>query len=82
VVPEVSREGVALHGHPIILGRDMMEQFLRAPAQAVARDLEHLHRQHILYLAVTDSRVAANIDTPEDYERLLRSETVPAEITF
>jgi molybdenum cofactor cytidylyltransferase len=82
VVPEVSREGVPIHGHPIILGRDMMEQFLRAPEQAVARDIEHLHRQHVLYLAVADSRVSANIDTPEDYERLLRSETVPAETTF
>ena len=82
VVPEILREETPAHGHPILVGRDMMEQFLRAPAEAVARDIEHLHRQHILYLAVADSRVAANIDTPEDYERLLRSEIIPAETTF
>jgi molybdenum cofactor cytidylyltransferase len=82
VVPEVLREGVSVHGHPILLGRDMMEQFLRAPANAVARDIEHLHQQHIHYVVVTDPRVAANIDTPDDYERLLRSETLPAETTF
>lgn len=82
VVPEVAREGAPVHGHPILVGREMMEQFFRAPANAVARDIEHQHQQHILYLAVADARVAANIDTPEDYERLLRSETIPAETTF
>ena len=60
----------------------MMEQFLRAPATAIARDIEHQHQPHILYVPVTDARVAANIDTPEDYARLLRSETIPAESTF
>jgi molybdenum cofactor cytidylyltransferase len=82
VVPELSREGGAVHGHPILIGREMMEAFLRAPATAVAREIEHAHQQHILYVRVADERVAANIDTPEEYERLLRAETIPAEITF
>ena len=81
-VPEVSVEGVAVHGHPILIGREMMEQFLRAPATAVARDILHQHAQHILYVPVVDARVAANIDTADDYQRLLRSETIPAETTF
>jgi molybdenum cofactor cytidylyltransferase len=81
-VPEVLREGVAVHGHPILLGREMMEQFLRAPADSIARDIERQHKQHILYVPVTDPRVAANIDTPEDYARLLRSETIPAGTAF
>lgn len=82
VVPEISVEGAPVHGHPILIGREMMEQFLRAPASANARDVEHQHRQHILYVPVADARVAANVDTPDDYERLLRSETIPAETTF
>jgi molybdenum cofactor cytidylyltransferase len=82
VVPEVTREGAATHGHPILVGRDLMEKFLRAPATATARDIEHQHQQHILYVPVADERVAANIDTPEEYERLLRSETIAAETTF
>jgi molybdenum cofactor cytidylyltransferase len=82
VVPEVACEGAPVHGHPILVGREMMEQFFRAPANAIARDIEHQHQQHVLYLAVADARVAANIDTPEDFERLLRSETIPAETTF
>src|SRR5215469_16873154 len=82
VVPEISREGSAVHGHPILVGRELMEQFLRAPASANARDIEHAHKPHILYIPVTDERVAANIDTPEDYQRLLRSKTIAAETAF
>lgn len=82
VVPEVSRQAEKLHGHPILIGREMIEQFLRAPATAVARDIEHEHQAHVLYVPVADERVAANIDTPDQYERLLRAETIPAETTF
>jgi CTP:molybdopterin cytidylyltransferase MocA len=82
VVPEVSRGAEKLHGHPILIGREMIEQFLRAPATAVARDIEHQHQAHVLYVPVADERVAANIDTPDQYERLLRAETIPAETTF
>jgi molybdenum cofactor cytidylyltransferase len=81
-VPELSPASSGVHGHPILLGREMMEQFLRAPAAAVARDIQHQHQQHILYVPVTDVRVAANIDTPDDFARLLRSETIPAETSF
>ena len=82
VVPELSRAESMLHGHPILVGREMMERFLRAPASANARDIEHEHKPHILYVPVADERVAANIDTPDDYQRLLRSETIAAETTF
>jgi molybdenum cofactor cytidylyltransferase len=82
VVPELAPAGSAVHGHPILLGREMMEQFLRAPATAVARDIQHQHQRQILYVAVSDARIAANIDTPDDFARLLRAETIPAETTF
>ncbi len=82
VVPEFSRDAAKLHGHPILIGRDMIEQFLRAPDCTTAREVEHQHRQHILYVPVTDERVVANIDSPEDYARLLRSETIASGTTF
>jgi molybdenum cofactor cytidylyltransferase len=66
VVPEHSGR----HGHPILIGREMIEAFLRAPATSTARDVEHSLEQHILYVPVDDSNVVANVDTPEDYERL------------
>ena len=58
------------HGHPVVFGREMITAFLRAPVSSSAREVEHAHPQHILYLPVDDSLVVANLDTPEDYERL------------
>ena len=50
VVPEVQREGKPVHGHPILIRREMMEAFLRAPDTTTARDVEHQHQPHILYV--------------------------------
>jgi len=58
------------HGHPILIGREMMEAFLRAAAGSNAREVEHANQGHILYVPVSDPLVAANVDTPEDFERL------------
>src|SRR5271166_1097798 len=66
IVPEFSGK----HGHPYLVGREMMEAFLRVPATAIARDIEHAHREHIQYLQVDDPMVALNINTPEDYAGL------------
>ena len=63
VVPEYQGK----HGHPILIGREMIEAFLRAPATANAREIEHANQQRIAYIAVDDRLVAANLDTPEDY---------------
>jgi molybdenum cofactor cytidylyltransferase len=67
VVPEFSGK----HGHPFLAGRELIEVFLHAPATASARDLEHEYQAHVQYVAVSDPFVALNINTPEDYARLL-----------
>ncbi len=82
VVPETRRDEEVVHGHPVIVGRDMMEAFLRAPADSTARDIEHQHEQHIRYLPIDDPRIAMNIDTPEDYERLRLANLVSSETAF
>jgi len=66
VVPELSGK----HGHPFIAGRELIEAFLRAPAAATAREIEHRHQEHIRYLSVDDPFVVMNINTPEDYAAL------------
>ncbi len=66
-VPEFSQK----HGHPYIVGREMMERFLQAPVTDNARDIEHRFQEHIQYVAVEDPFVALNINTPEDYATLL-----------
>ncbi len=64
VVPEYQGR----HGHPFIAAREMVEVFLRAPDDAIARDVEHTWQKKILYLPVDDPDVVANINTPEEYE--------------
>ena len=66
VVPEYGGK----HGHPIVIGREMIEAFLRAPVGSNARNVEHAQQSHIRYLPLNDPLVAANIDTPEDFERI------------
>jgi molybdenum cofactor cytidylyltransferase len=66
VVPENNGK----HGHPIIIGRDMVEAFLKASETATARDVEHQHREKINYVSLPDSMIAVNINTPEDYAAL------------
>jgi molybdenum cofactor cytidylyltransferase len=58
------------HGHPIVLGREMIEAFLKAPPTAIARDIEHQNAGHIEYVEVNDRLVTANINTPEEYASL------------
>jgi molybdenum cofactor cytidylyltransferase len=67
VVPEFSGK----HGHPYLVGREMIAAFLRVPPAANARDIEHEHQAHIQYIRVEDPLVALNINTPEDYANLL-----------
>jgi len=66
VVPEYEGK----HGHPIIVGREMMEAFLRAPVSSTARDVEHAVRNKIEYVLVRDPNISANINTPEDYAQI------------
>src|ERR1700722_6481748 len=69
VVPEFSGK----HGHPYLVGREMMEAFLRVSPLSTARDVEHAHQSHIEYLAVDDPLVALNVNTPEEYAALRSS---------
>jgi CTP:molybdopterin cytidylyltransferase MocA len=71
VVPEFNGR----HGHPFLAGREMIEVFLKAPATATAREIEHQHQEHLLYVAVEDPHVVMNVNTPEDYAALLNPQT-------
>jgi molybdenum cofactor cytidylyltransferase len=66
VIPELEGK----HGHPYLVGRELMEAFLQAPPTASARDIEHRYQNHIQYVAVDDPFVALNINTPDDYAAL------------
>jgi molybdenum cofactor cytidylyltransferase len=68
VVPEFGSK----HGHPIVIGREMIHAFLSAPATGVARNVEHQHQHRIEYVPVDDPFVTMNVDTPADYDSLLQ----------
>jgi len=70
VVPEFSGK----HGHPYLVGREMMEGFLRVPATSIAREVEHQYQKHIQYVPVDDPLIVLNINTPEDYAGLQHSQ--------
>jgi molybdenum cofactor cytidylyltransferase len=55
------------HGHPILIGREMIEALLRAPITSNAREVEHAHQHRIAYFETADPLVTANLDTPEAY---------------
>lgn len=61
------------HGHPILAGREMIEAFLRASINDNARSVQQQNRNHIQYVAVEDSWIAVNINTPADYASLCLS---------
>jgi molybdenum cofactor cytidylyltransferase len=67
VVPELEGK----HGHPYLVGRELIEVFLQAPPTASARDIEHRYQDHVQYVTVSDPFVALNINTPDDYAALL-----------
>jgi molybdenum cofactor cytidylyltransferase len=72
VVPEFNSK----HGHPIVVGREMIEAFLRAPASSNAREVRHAHQEFIESVAVDDPFVTLNVDIPADYAALTRSEPI------
>jgi CTP:molybdopterin cytidylyltransferase MocA len=74
VVPEIGGQ----HGHPIVLGREMIEAFLRAPSTATAREVEHQCAEHIEYAPVDDPAITINVNTPEEYAALRASQPAPA----
>jgi molybdenum cofactor cytidylyltransferase len=82
VVPQILRGDEMVHGHPIVAGRAMIGAFLEAPAESTARQVQQRYQLHIRYVSVDDHRIAMNIDTPEDYQRLRAANFVGAETRF
>lgn len=66
IIPEYSGK----HGHPIVIGREMIEAFLRAEPESSAREVLAEHRDRIRYVGVDDPFVTLNINTPEEYGEL------------
>jgi molybdenum cofactor cytidylyltransferase len=66
VIPEHAGK----HGHPMLIGRELIEVFLQTPASSNAREILHAHTDRITYVDVDDPRVTTNVNTQEDYSSL------------
>jgi molybdenum cofactor cytidylyltransferase len=63
VIPEFQGR----HGHPFLVGREMIEEFLKAPPNSNAREIRDLHAKEIVHVAVDDPMTIVNVNTPAEY---------------
>jgi molybdenum cofactor cytidylyltransferase len=59
------------HGHPIVLGRALIDELLAADPGQVARDVVRRHAPTGLEVAVNDEGAFIDVDTPDDYARVV-----------
>ena len=68
IVRPVSR---GRHGHPVIFGRVLFEQLERADPSQGAKPVVHAHKAEMVEVPIEDEGAFTDIDTREDYERLI-----------
>ena len=60
------------HGHPVLFDRAVFAELRRAPLDEGARAVVHAHAEDVTNVAVDDEGCVTDVDTPEDYEKLIR----------
>ncbi|MBI3268939.1 MAG: nucleotidyltransferase family protein [Planctomycetes bacterium] len=58
-------------GHPVVVGRALLAEFLALGDDEPARAVVRRHEARILHVVVDDAGVLLDVDTPEDYARAL-----------
>ena len=69
--PVVRPERGGQHGHPVWFSRDVFAELRRAPLTEGARTVVRAHADGVLDVPVEEDGPFADIDTPDDYERLV-----------
>ena len=65
------RAGGQRHGHPVIFDRSVFADLRAADLNTGAKAVFALHRDRIVNVEVNDAGAFEDIDTPEDYQRLM-----------
>jgi molybdenum cofactor cytidylyltransferase len=60
------------HGHPVLFDRSVFAELQTAPLDLGAKAVIRAHEAEIWNEPVTDAGCLADVDTPQDYERLAR----------
>jgi molybdenum cofactor cytidylyltransferase len=61
-------------GHPVLIRREIVREFLVEPAASKVRDVIDRHSAEIEYIQVGDPGISDDIDDPALYEKLLARE--------
>ena len=59
-------------GHPVLISRAVADELLALPVDAAARDVIRSHDAEIHYVDVADPAILMDVDTPGDYEALVK----------
>ncbi len=60
------------HGHPVLFDRAIFAELRGAPLDEGARAVVHAHAQDITNVDVDDEGCVTDVDTPGDYDKLIR----------
>jgi molybdenum cofactor cytidylyltransferase len=63
------------HGHPVLFDRSVFDELRRAPLDQGARAVVHAHADRIVNVPVEDQGCLVDVDTPADYDALMRDAT-------
>lgn len=61
-------------GHPVCVSSRIVRELLRLPSTAQARELIRDYRGHTRFVDVEDPGIVADVDTPDDYAKLLSAQ--------
>jgi molybdenum cofactor cytidylyltransferase len=70
--PLVRPRRVGRYGHPVIFNRSIFAELRRADPSKGAKPVVHAHAAEEVHVDVDDPGAFADIDTPEDYDRIIR----------
>jgi len=59
------------HGHPVCIARELIDELLALPPEAMASDVIHRHIPRTVYVEVSDPAVVTDVDDPAAYAELL-----------
>lgn len=61
-------------GHPVLIRREIIEEFIHEPVTSKVHDVINRHEAEIAYIDTDDPGVTDDIDDPELYQKLLARE--------
>ena len=73
----VAPEHNGKRGHPLVVGRGLIDAFLAAPVTSNAREVKRAHAKMIESVTVADSFLSVDLNTPEEYAALARGGSRP-----